>query len=36
VIEGPAVIEEMSATTYLPPGWRITVGPIGELRARRT
>jgi len=35
VITGPAVIEEMSATTYLPPGWRITVGPVGELRAQR-
>ncbi len=35
VIDGPAVIEEMSATTYLPPGWRIATGPIGELRAQR-
>lgn len=35
VIDGPAVIEEMSATTYLPPAWRITVGPVGELRAWR-
>ena len=34
-IDGPAVVEEMSATTYLPPGWRIVVGAIGEMQARR-
>ena len=35
VIDGPAIVEEMSATTYLPPGWRIRLGSIGELQARR-
>jgi N-methylhydantoinase A len=34
-LRGPAVIEEMSATTYVPPGWFVRVGPIGELRATR-
>lgn len=33
-LQGPAVIEEMSATTYVPPGWCVRVGPIGELRAK--
>jgi hypothetical protein len=35
VIDGPAIVEEMSATTYLPPGWTLRVGAIGDLRARR-
>lgn len=35
VIDGPAVIEEMSATTWLPPSWQVRVGAIGELVARR-
>lgn len=35
-IEGPAIIEEMSATTYLPPGWRLSVGQIGQLELIRT
>jgi len=35
-IDGPAIIEEMSATTYLPPDWQIRMGSIGELQARRT
>ncbi len=30
-IQGPAVIEEMSATTYLPAGWALIVGAIGEM-----
>ncbi|GGF50233.1 methylhydantoinase [Azorhizobium oxalatiphilum] len=30
-ITGPAIIEEMSSTTFLPPGWRLTRGAIGEL-----
>ena len=34
-IPGPAVIEEMSATTYLPTGWTLSVGAIGELQLRR-
>ena len=35
VLAGPAIVEEMSATTYLPPGWRLRVGSVGELRAWR-
>lgn len=31
VVPGPAVIEEMSATTYVPPNWEARVGAIGEL-----
>lgn len=31
LIDGPALIEEDGATTVLPPGWRITVDPIGNL-----
>jgi N-methylhydantoinase A len=34
VIEGPAVIEEYSATTVLAPGERVTVGALGELTIR--
>jgi N-methylhydantoinase A len=30
-IEGPAIVEEMSSTTFVPPGWRLTRGQIGEL-----
>jgi N-methylhydantoinase A len=30
-VAGPAVIEEMTATTYLPPGWALEVGQYGEL-----
>lgn len=30
-VTGPAIIEEMSSTTFLPPGWRLTRGVIGEL-----
>jgi N-methylhydantoinase A len=30
-VSGPAVIEEMTATTYLPPGWALEVGGHGEL-----
>ena len=30
-IDGPAVIEEMSATTWLPPGWRLSLGAIGQM-----
>lgn len=35
IIPGPAVIEEMSATTYLPPGWTMRRGAVGELIAER-
>jgi N-methylhydantoinase A len=34
-IEGPAVIEEVDATTLIPPGWRATVMPGGALLIRR-
>jgi N-methylhydantoinase A len=34
VIEGPAVIEEYSATTILGPGERLSVGALGELAIR--
>lgn len=34
-VDGPAIIEEMSATTYVPPGWRLAVGRACELRLRR-
>jgi len=30
-MDGPAVIEEMSATTVLPPGWRATVLETGDI-----
>ena len=34
VVEGPAVIEEYSATTVLAPGERVTVGALGEMTIR--
>ena len=34
-ITGPAVIEEMSATTWLPPGWRLSLGDIGQMELVR-
>lgn len=36
VVTGPAVIEEMGATTVVPPGWTATVGPWGELTLTRS
>jgi N-methylhydantoinase A len=30
-IAGPAIVEEMSATTWVPPGWSGHVGRLGEL-----
>ena len=33
--EGPAVIEEPTATTYIPPGWRVHVDPSTNLRLAR-
>ncbi len=32
---GPAVVEEMGATTVIPPGWTGTVDPWGELVLER-
>jgi N-methylhydantoinase A len=34
-IPGPALIEEMGATTVIPPGWAASVGPWGELTLAR-
>jgi N-methylhydantoinase A len=34
-LAGPAVVEEMGATTVIPPGWTGTVGPWGELVLER-
>jgi N-methylhydantoinase A len=31
VISGPAIVEEMTATLYIPPGWKLSVGELGEL-----
>uniref|UniRef100_UPI0022EB2923 hydantoinase/oxoprolinase family protein n=1 Tax=Falsiroseomonas oryzae TaxID=2766473 RepID=UPI0022EB2923 len=33
-LHGPAIVEEMSATLYLPPAWTLQVGPVGELDLR--
>jgi N-methylhydantoinase A len=35
-IEGPAVIHEFSATTWIPPGWTTRADLHGNLRLRRT
>ncbi|MEM1529119.1 MAG: hydantoinase/oxoprolinase family protein [Desulfurococcaceae archaeon] len=35
VAEGPAVIDEYSSCTIVPPGWRFQVGGLGELRLER-
>ena len=34
-VDGPAVVEEMGATTVIPPGWTGTVGAWGELTLTR-
>jgi N-methylhydantoinase A len=34
-VTGPAIVEEMGATTIVPPGWTATVGPWGELVLER-
>ena len=34
-ITGPAVIEEMSATTWLPRGWSLSLGSIGQMELVR-
>jgi N-methylhydantoinase A len=34
-VSGPAVVEEMGATTVVPPGWSATVGVWGELVLER-
>ena len=35
VLAGPRIIEEMTATTYVPPSWSVTVGRFGELDLNR-
>lgn len=35
-VVGPAIVEEMGATTVIPPGWSGTVGTWGELTLERT
>ena len=35
-IAGPCIVEEMGATTVIPPGWRATVGAWGELVLTRS
>ncbi|MEM6439123.1 MAG: hydantoinase/oxoprolinase family protein [Pseudomonadota bacterium] len=35
-VAGPAIVEELSSTTYVPPGWTCRVGRLGELRLDRT
>jgi N-methylhydantoinase A len=34
-VDGPALVEEMGATTVIPPGWRGTIGEWGELTLGR-
>jgi N-methylhydantoinase A len=34
-VPGPAIVEEMGATTVIPPGWTATVGEWGELGLTR-
>jgi N-methylhydantoinase A len=35
VVTGPTIVEEMGATTVIPPGWTATVGEWGELVLQR-
>ena len=35
-LAGPRIIEEMTATTWVPPGWTVAVGRYGELDLART
>jgi N-methylhydantoinase A len=35
VVTGPAVLEQLDATTVLPPGWTATVDGLGSLRVTR-
>jgi N-methylhydantoinase A len=36
VVAGPAIVEEPTATTVVPPGWRVTLGPANALVISRT
>ena len=31
VINGPCIIEELTSTTFVQPGWQVTVDPMGDL-----
>jgi len=35
MVHGPAIIEEMSSTTFIPEGWNMTRGKIGEMYLKR-
>ncbi len=35
VLAGPAVVEGMSATALIPPGWTGRVNPIGAIEVER-
>jgi N-methylhydantoinase A len=36
VVDGPAIVEEPTSTTVVPPGWRVALGPANALVIRRT
>jgi N-methylhydantoinase A len=36
VVDGPAIIEEPTSTSVVPPGWRVTLGPANALVITRT
>jgi N-methylhydantoinase A len=36
VLHGPAIVEEPTATTVVPPGWRVVLGPANALVISRT
>jgi N-methylhydantoinase A/oxoprolinase/acetone carboxylase beta subunit len=36
VLDGPAIVEEPTATTLVAPGWRATVADDGSLMLERT
>lgn len=35
VLDGPLIVEEMSSTTYVPPGWSLEIGGFGEMVVTR-
>jgi N-methylhydantoinase A/oxoprolinase/acetone carboxylase beta subunit len=36
VVDGPAIVEEPTSTTVVPPGWRVALGPANALVITRT
>jgi N-methylhydantoinase A/oxoprolinase/acetone carboxylase beta subunit len=34
-VTGPLIVEEMTSTTFVPPGWRLAAGPYAELLLTR-